>query len=124
MKNLIIYSRVSSIGNGKQHWPCISINDVINIMNFIINSNFLEGPINIVSPQKVTSKEFLNKLSQAIGRSSFLKIPSQAIKLLTNKLAGQILLNDYPVVPAKLNNNNYNFVEEDLNETLKRLTKN
>ena len=124
MKNLIIYSRVSSIGNGKQHWPWISINDVINIMNFIINSNFLEGPINIVSPQKVTSKEFLNKLSQAIGRSSFLKIPSQAIKLLTNKLAGQILLNDYPVVPAKLNNNNYNFVEEDLNETLKRLTKN
>ncbi|MBM01376.1 MAG: hypothetical protein CL762_01460 [Chloroflexi bacterium] len=124
MKNLISYSKVSSIGNGKQHWPWVSINDVIGIMNFIINSNSLEGPINIVSPQKVTSKEFLNKLSQAIKTRPFLKIPSQAIKLLTNNLTGQILLNDYPVVPEKLKYNNYNFVEEDLDETLKELTMN
>ena len=121
MKNLIYYLRVSSIGSGNQYWPWISINDVIGIMNFIINSNSLEGPINIVSPQKATSKEFLNKLAQELNINPIFKIPTPIIKLGGGKLASQVLLNDYPVVPEKLQQNNYNFIQEDLNKTLKSL---
>jgi len=121
MKNLIYYLRVSSIGSGNQYWPWISINDVIGIINFIINSNSLEGPINIVSPQKATSKEFLNKLAQELNINPIFKIPTPIIKLGGGKLASQVLLNDYPVVPEKLQQNNYNFIQEDLNKTLKSL---
>ncbi|MEC7880592.1 MAG: TIGR01777 family oxidoreductase [Chloroflexota bacterium] len=124
MKNLVNYLRVSSIGSGNQYWPWISINDVIGIMHFIINSNFLEGPINIVSPQKNTSKEFLRKLAQELNVNPILNLPSPLIKLGANKLASQILLNNYPVVPEKLQQNNYNFIEEDLSETLKNLIQN
>ena len=121
MKNLIYYLRVSSIGSGNQCWPWISINDVIGIMNFVINSNFLEGPINIVSPQKATSKEFLSKLAQGLNINPIFTIPRPIIKLGAGKLSSQILLNDYPVVPEKLQQNNYNFIEEDLSQTLKNL---
>ncbi len=121
MKNLIYYLRVSSIGSGNQYWPWISINDVIGIINFIINSNSLEGPINIVSPQKATSKEFLSKLAQELNINPIFKIPTPIIKLGGGKLASQVLLNDYPVVPEKLQQNNYNFIQEDLNKTLKSL---
>mgnify|MGYP001238695453 CR=1 FL=1 len=121
MKNLAYYLRVASIGRGDQYWPWVSINDVTGIMNFIVNSNFLEGPMNIVSPKKVTSKEFLSILSQELNVRTSLRLPSTAIKIGTSKLASQILLNNYPVVPEKLQQNNYNFIEEDLNEVIKNL---
>ena len=122
MQNLVKLLKVSSFGNGNQYWPWISINDVVGIINIIINSNFLEGPINIVSPQKLTSKEFLSKLAQELNINPIFKIPNVVLKIFANKLAREVLLNNYPISPEKLQINNYSFVEADLNTVLKNLS--
>ena len=124
MKNLVTYLKVSSIGPGSQYWPWISIRDVAGILNFIIESDYIEGPINIVSPQRVTAREFLRKLSKGTSSSRLFRVPNQIIKIGANELASQVLLNSYPVIPEKLQQNNYNFLDQDLSKVFDDLLKN
>ena len=124
IKNLVTYLKVSSIGPGSQYWPWISIRDVAGIINFIIDSNYIEGPLNIVSPQRVTAREFLRKLSIETSSFGIFRIPNQIIKIGANELASQVLLNNYPVIPEKLQLNNYNFLDQDLSKVFNDLLKN
>ena len=101
--------RIRSIGSGNQAWPWISIEDVIGIIEFILDSNYLEGPINVVSPQLTTANEFLQAISEKINSKGYVSLPSLLIKYSTNKLSQHALLNNYPLSPRILTVNNYNF---------------
>tara|TARA_B110000438_G_scaffold77795_1_gene77972 strand:- start:312 stop:1214 length:903 start_codon:yes stop_codon:yes gene_type:complete len=110
--------KIKSIGDGEQSWPWVSIDDVVGVVEFIINSNYLEGPINVVSPQLTSAEEFMQTISRKINTKGYIKLSSLIIKITTNNLTEKILLNNYPITPTKLTINNYNFKIPSLKEAV------
>ena len=61
-------------------------------------------------------------MAQELNINPIFKIPNVVLKIFSNKLAREVLLNNYPISPEKLQINNYSFVEADLNTVLKNLS--
>ena len=106
------------LGDGKQNCPWIHNDDVSHIINYIIENNSINGPVNVVSPNQCTLKKFCKTLSQIINRPSWLHIPKFIIKILFKELA-PTLLNTPLIKPEKLLATNYKFIHQDLTKTLK-----
>ena len=120
MKFLVKNFKIKSLGNGNQIWPWVSMEDVLSIFEFILNSNRLEGPINIVSPEQVSSEEFLSTLAFKLNKKVWFKVPRFIMNMFTNTLASQILLESYPITPKKLIVSNYNFINSSLKSTFSK----
>ena len=114
MSNITKYLKISRFGNGRQRWPWVSINDAISAIKFIIDSNQIEGPVNVSSPKLISCKEFLKIFSSNNNSYNFIRIPKLLIKLSTNKYSEEILMNDYPVYPEKLISSGFSFKDNDL----------
>ena len=118
ISNISKYMKISSFGNGRQRWPWVSINDINEAIDFIIESNQIEGAVNLTNPNLLSCKEILKIFSTYNNSSNFIRIPKIFIKLSTNTYSREILLNDYPVFPEKLLNNGFVFKEKSLENYL------
>ena len=118
ISNISKYMKISSFGNGRQRWPWVSINDINEAIDFIIESNQIEGAVNLTNPNLLSCKEILKIFSTYNNSSNFIRIPKIFIKLSTNIYSREILLNDYPVFPEKLLNSGFVFKEKSLENYL------
>ena len=118
LSNITKYMKISSFGNGKQRWPWISINDINEVIDFIIDSNQIDGAVNVTNPNLLSCKEMLKIFSSINNSFSFIRVPKIFIKLSTNTYSEEILLNDYPVFPEKLINSGFVFKEKSLENYL------
>ena len=69
------------LGNGKQWVPWISLDDIVNIYEYVLE-NEIEGPVNAVSPNPVRMNEFAKLLGKVLNRPSYLHAPKFGIKLV------------------------------------------
>merc|ERR1711879_197650 len=64
------------IGSGKQWFPWIHLDDIINAILFILLGDDIHGAFNFTAPQAVRQKEFARQLGQVINRPAFLPTPA------------------------------------------------
>ncbi len=69
------------LGNGKQYWSYISLEDEIRAIHHVIDDVRLTGGVNFTNPNPVTNAEFTKSLSSVVNRPAFLKVPSLALKI-------------------------------------------
>ncbi len=100
------------LGNGKQWVPWISLNDIINIYEFVLENN-IEGPVNGVSPNPVRMVELAELLGKKLNRPSYLNAPKLGIRLVAGEIANSILVSQ-KVIPQKLIELGYRFKFEKL----------
>ena len=81
----------------------------------------LRGPVNFVAPETVTNEQFTRALAAAVGRPSFLRVPSFAAKLAPGGMSEEMLLGGAPIVPRKLLESGYTFRWPRLGEALKAM---
>jgi len=110
------------LGNGKQWFPWIHIDDLIDSCIFSLDNPNVNGAVNGVSPNPVTMNEFAKVLGKALHRPSFFKVPVFALKIAVGEFAESILAS-IRAVPEKLIRNNFKFKFEGLNVALKDLLK-
>ncbi len=108
------------LGNGKQWFPWIHIDDIVGIYIKAIDSEKLSGAINAASPGVVRMKEFSKTLGRVLHRPSFLPIPKFAIKVLKGEL-GNYVTDSQRVVMDKLLKSEFKFKFENLEEALRDL---
>ena len=96
------------IGNGKQHFSWIAIEDLINIYFFIIERKDLSGIFNLASPQPINNIELTNTIGKALKKPTIFKVPIFILKLLYGEGAG-VITEGQAVVPEKLLNNGFIF---------------
>jgi uncharacterized protein (TIGR01777 family) len=104
------------IGSGKQAFSWISLADVIQSLDFLIEHPEITGPINIVAPQAATQQAFAKILAKALHRPCFLRMPASLAKLLFGQMGEELLLNGQNVYPKNLFELNYPFVYPTLND--------
>jgi uncharacterized protein (TIGR01777 family) len=107
------------IGSGAQFMSWISMRDVLEIFDFLIEKQELAGPINLVAPKPVSNREFTKVLGKVLRRPTLLPMPAFQARLLFGEMAEEILLTGARVLPTRLQEAGFAFVEPDLEQALR-----
>lgn len=102
------------LGDGRQMMSWIALAEIPYVLEHIIKSSQISGPVNLVAPRPVSNQEFTRILGSVIGRSVFLPVPSFGVQLLFGEMGRTLLLGGAAVVPRKLLESGYKFRYDDL----------
>lgn len=109
------------IGSGEQFMSWISIDDAAGALIHILKRPELAGPVNLVSPNPVTNREFTQVLAAVLKRPAFMPMPALGAKALFGQMAEDALLASTRVAPTQLDASGYSFRDAQLRPTLTRL---
>jgi uncharacterized protein (TIGR01777 family) len=109
------------VGSGRQYLSWIAIDDVVRALQFSLAEESLSGPVNLVSPQAVTNREFTKTLGKAIGRPTIFPMPAFAARLAFGEMADELLLSSTRVLPQKLQAAGFSFAHPQLELTLRHM---
>jgi uncharacterized protein (TIGR01777 family) len=90
------------IGSGAQWVSWVHVRDVVRALILAMDSDALEGPVNVVSPEPVTMGDLARTLGHALHRPSFFRVPPFALRLVLGEGLAQVLLTGQRAAPHKL----------------------
>ncbi|HEY8321979.1 MAG TPA: TIGR01777 family oxidoreductase [Candidatus Baltobacteraceae bacterium] len=103
------------IGNGKQWFSWIHIDDVVGI--YLLAIDGAEGALNATAPNPVTNADFTKALGEAIHRPTFLPVPTFALRAMLGEGA-DALLNGQRVIPKRTQELGYAFAYPTIESAL------
>tara|TARA_Y100001970_G_C14236785_1_gene862318 strand:- start:2201 stop:3097 length:897 start_codon:yes stop_codon:yes gene_type:complete len=115
---LFKYGLGAIIGNGKQSFSWIDIQDVIGAINYIINSK-IEGPVNLTAPSEDTNYSFSKSFGKIFNKPVILRIPKFCIQLILGEMA-QIATNGLNIYPKILLDKGYKFKFCNIDESIRK----
>ena len=119
---LFFFGLGGKIGNGKQFWSCISLNDQVRALFHLIENEKISGGVNLVMPEAVTNKEFVKTLGKIMKRPTIFSVPAIALKIALGEFSSEVL-GSIKVAPSKLIVNDFQFDESNLTSALQIATK-
>ena len=111
------------LGSGKQWMSWVTVEDVVAILRFAIESATVRGAINIVAPQPLQNAEFTKVIAKSVHRPALFPAPAFALRLALGETADSLLLSSQRVVPQALEKLGYRFLYSELLAALKHLLK-
>ena len=111
------------MGNGRQWWSWIDIDDLVGAVQHVIKTETLRGPVNVVAPRPLTNAEFTRTLASVLSRPAILPMPAFAARLVFGQMGDELLLASQRVEPAKLLASGYVFQKPDLRLALLAILK-
>lgn len=109
------------VGNGKQYWSWVSLDDVIGAFLYALQNENLSGAVNAVAPRAVTNAEFTKTLGKVLSRPTIFPLPGFAARLVLGEMADDLLLSSARIEPARLLAAGYQFKHPDLEGALRAL---
>ena len=114
---LFYFGLGGKLGNGKQYWSCISLEDEVRAIFHLIDDVRLSGGVNLTSPNPVTNAEFTKALSSVLKRPAFFKVPAIALRIALGEFSIEAL-GSSRVLPSKLLASGFSFKQPDILKTL------
>ncbi|MFU2509058.1 TIGR01777 family oxidoreductase [Pseudoalteromonas sp. ASV78] len=108
------------IGSGEQGMSWIHIDDMVQLILFVLVTMELSGPINATAPNPVSNKEFSRQLGKALARPAVIPMPSFILKLAMGEMADLLLYGQF-VVPNKVLAQQFSFNYPTLPKALENL---
>jgi uncharacterized protein (TIGR01777 family) len=121
MLSLFRYGLGGRLGNGRQYMSWISLDDAVGAVRFLLENDAPSGPVNVVSPNPATNREFTAALGRALHRPTFLPVPALALRIALGEMAEEMLLSSARVLPRKLVQVGYPFRDRELVPSLGRI---
>jgi NAD dependent epimerase/dehydratase family enzyme len=109
------------IGDGKQYWSWVSLDDVIGSIHHAMVTESLTGPANVVVPHAVTNREFTKTLGRVLSRPTIFPLPQFAARMALGEMAEALLFASARLEPARLLATGYQFRHRDLEPALRHL---
>lgn len=79
------------LGNGRQWFPWIHIDDIVNLYIHSIENESVKGEINASSSHQVTMKDFAKTLGRVLKRPSLFPVPEFILKIIIGEVASEII---------------------------------
>ncbi len=111
------------LGNGKQFMSWITLRNVVSSIQFIIDTESICGPVNVVSPTPITNREFTKALGTVLRRPTMLPVPVPLLKILLGDMAQGLLLNSVRATPNMLQQHGYQFSDPTILSALEHVLK-
>jgi hypothetical protein len=105
------------LGDGRQHFPCISLRDWISATLFLADEAAVSGPVNLCCPTTPTNAELTTAIADAVGRRARLFAPRQALALGAGQMAPE-LLGSVNAVPRVLLDAGFEFADADVRDVV------
>lgn len=109
------------LGNGRSYWSWITLDDLLAVIQFALETQVLSGPVATVSPNPVTNAEFTTTLARVLHRPAFLPVPVFALQMLFGEMAREAMLASVRVTPARLLAAGFRFRHAALGPALEHL---
>ncbi len=110
------------IGTGRQWMSWIHIHDVARAVRFAIETNQIEGPVNLTAPAPVRMNTLGKTIASVLKRPHWLFVPGFSLKLVLGEMS-TLILNGQKVLPDKLLKNGFYFKFPIVREALTNLFK-
>ena len=107
------------VGDGRQYWSWIALEDVVRIIELALALDALAGPVNAVAPAPVTNREFTRALGRVLRRPTLAPLPAFAVRLLLGEMGQALLLDSARVLPRRLERTGFRFRHPDLDGALR-----
>lgn len=111
-----------NIGSGKQYFSFIHIKDLCRAFKFVVENSSQEGVFNLTAPNVTTNAGLTKALASALNRPAFFDVPEFVLKLIFGEGA-KVLTDGQNVYPKKLLDNGFVFEFDNIETTIKDLTK-
>jgi uncharacterized protein (TIGR01777 family) len=108
------------IGDGRQAFPWIHLEDWVGLLLFCLDNAGVVGPVNVVAPYPVTNSEFTQALGSALHRPAFLPLPKLVLRLLIGE-AAEILTSSQRCSAQRAETLGYEFLHPRIGQALYHL---
>ena len=108
------------IGDGRQWWPWISLDDAINCLSFLIENDDISGAVNVTSPSPVRNSEFTSAVSNILSKPAWFNLPKPLIKVTLGQMGIETMLHSQRALPKVLLDAEFRWRYENLEEILRR----
>jgi hypothetical protein len=95
------------IGSGDQYMSWVTLEDLLGILTHCLTDKTRSGPVNAVSPNPCTNREFTKTLGRVLIRPTLFPMPAFAARLAFGEMADALLLSGARVIPGKLTESGY-----------------
>jgi hypothetical protein len=106
------------LGNGKQWFSWVHMQDLAEAFAFLLTHLEIEGAVNLCAPQPVRNADLGKAIGKILHRPSFIPAPSFMIKLILGEF-GSVLLKGQRVIPRRLLDAGFKFKYPNIEEALK-----
>lgn len=113
----------SRLATGGDIWPWISLYDEAAAIRHLLTSP-LSGVVNLVGPTPATSDRITRYLAKRMHRWHEFAVPEWAIKLAMRDAGPDLLLSSQKVLPLGLQNDDFAFREETVEQAIDALLEN
>jgi len=111
------------IASGLQYFSWIHLDDLINIIIYLIENKEIEGAINATAPTPITNLEFTKSFGKALNRPTLFTVPAFVLKLIFGKMAEELMIEGQKVLPKKLQKSGYKFIYPNIDLALQKIFK-
>ncbi len=110
------------LGNGKQWFPWIHIEDEVDAIRFLMDHSGASGVFNLCAPEPLTNAELSRLIGRRMGRPAFMPAPAFAMKLVLGEKS-VIVLGSQRQLPKRLQGLGFQFKYPTAEAALKDLLK-
>ncbi len=111
------------LGSGQQWMSWLTLAEAVGFVRHALESAGLSGALNAVAPSPVRNTEFTNVLGRVLRRPTLFPAPAFALKLALGEMAEALLLSSQRVIPARLQEQGYEFAHMGLEGALRAVLK-
>jgi uncharacterized protein (TIGR01777 family) len=109
------------LGSGNQWMSWVSIDDVVEVVQYLLANDALEGAINITAPEPLTNAEFSRILARVLSRPAVFPVPAGLLRLALGEMADSTILSSARVLPSRLLQSGFRFTRPELESALRDL---
>jgi uncharacterized protein (TIGR01777 family) len=107
------------IGSGRQWMSWIALEDVTGIVACALSDAKMTGAFNVVAPQPVRNSDFGRALGRVLHRPAIFPTPAFVLRLALGEMANALLLSSQRVLPRRIEESGYRFVQPKLEGALR-----
>lgn len=115
LRLLTLFGLGGRLGSGQQWMSWISGPDMTAALRFLLETDGISGPVNVVGPQPVRNRDFAAQLGKALHRPTFLPTPAFGPRLVIGReKANELLFVSQRAQPTVLEAQGFTFRHPDI----------
>jgi len=107
------------LGDGRQWMSWVSLDDVLDVIHFVLDRESVRGAVNVVAPGVVRHGEYTRTLGRVLSRPVPFRVPEALLRAAPGELAEEMFLASQRVEPAVLASAGFSFRHPGLEGTLR-----
>ena len=109
-----------NLGSGKQWVPWIHVHDLVGMIQWAIENESINGPVNASAPNPIRNRDMTAAMAKAVGRFAILPAPKFALRIVLGEFANS-LFSSQRVVPRAALAGGYTFQYSEFESALKEI---